>query len=134
MTTRRAMPVIEVSDVARAAAFWERAGFSCHGLWGDPAEFAITQRGDVTLGLSRMDQSVPAPRNHGWCAYIYVDDIDALHAEFTAEGLSPSMIRRNEDYGCDDFDLRDPDGHLVAFGSDRDPSPGPGLSEDKGKG
>ena len=60
MTTLRAMPVIDVSDVAASEAFWKGLGFASHGLWGDPPGFGIVQRGDVTFGLSLADRSGPS--------------------------------------------------------------------------
>lgn len=134
MSTLRAMPVLDVSDVNASTAFYERAGFSSNGVWGNPASFGIVQRGDVTLGLSLADRSQPVPVNHGWAAYIYTDDVTGLHKEFAEADLSPSEIRRPEHYGCDDFDVRDPDGHMIAFGQARTPEPGPGLSHDRGRG
>ncbi len=133
MATIRAMPVIDVSDVKAAEAFWTRAGFASHGTWGEPPAFAIVQRGAATLALSRMAAEVP-PRNGWWAAYVYVEDVEALHAEFAAEGLAPGPIRRPEHYGCRDFDLVDPDGNRVAFGQALCPVPGPGLAEDRGRG
>lgn len=133
MATLRAMPVIDVSDVRAAEAFWLRAGFASHGVWGEPARFVIVQRGDVTLALSRAEQD-PPPRNGWWAAYVYVDDLEALHAEFSAEGLVPGEIRSPEHYGMRDFDLIDPDGNRVGFGQSLCPAPGPGLEEDRGRG
>jgi catechol 2,3-dioxygenase-like lactoylglutathione lyase family enzyme len=132
MTVLRAMPVIDVRDVAAAEAFWRRAGFASHGIWGDPPAFAIVQRGDATLALSRAVGE--PPRNGWWAAYVYVDDVEALHAELAAEGLAPGKIRSPEHYGCRDFDLVDPDGNRVAFGQALHPVPGPGLGEARGRG
>ena len=124
------MPVLQVSDVVRSEAFYARLGFASHGSWGDPPGFCIVQRGDVTLALDRTrDGGVPL--NQWWAAYVYVD---ALHAEFLAEGLDPSDIHRPTEYGCDDFDVIDPDGHRLAFGQARAPHPGPGLADDRGRG
>lgn len=134
MQTLRAMPVLDVRDVAASAAFYARLGFASHGLWGEPPAFAIVQRGDVTLALSLADRTRPVPHNHGWAAYVYVSDVAALHAEFAGEGASPGPIRRPEHYGCDDFDVVDPDGHRIAFGQSRHPVPGPGLDADRGRG
>ncbi|MDW4496459.1 hypothetical protein R5H30_00580 [Sulfitobacter sp. D35] len=131
MQTLRAMPVLDVSDVAASVAFYDRLGFASHGIWGEPGSFAIVQRGDVTLGLSLSDH---VHRNHGWAAYVYVSDVEALHAEFETTGAAPSAIRHPEHYGCDDFDIADPDGHRIAFGQSRNPVPGPGLDHDRGKG
>ncbi|MEM1299199.1 MAG: VOC family protein [Pseudomonadota bacterium] len=132
MKTQRAMPVLQVSDVTASLAFYDRLGFASHGTWGDPPGFAIIQRGDVTLALDRGEGAVPL--NQWWAAYVYVDDAEALRGEFLAEGVSPTEMHRPNDYGCIDFDVLDPDGHRIAFGQALNPVPGPGLSDERGRG
>ncbi|WP_179380719.1 VOC family protein [Jannaschia marina] len=127
MKSLRAMPVVAVRDVAAAAAFWGRAGFATLGVWGDG--FSIVQRGDVTFGLRKG-----TPVAGDWVAYVYVSDVDALHVELSDAGLATTGIRRNEHYGCDDFEVHDPDGQIVLFGQARNPHPGPGLNDDRGRG
>ena len=131
-TCIRAAPVLEVADVARSEAFYrDKLGFVSHGVWGDPPGFCIVQRGRVTVMLDRSGRDGPLPLNQYWAAYVYVDDADALHAEFAAAGVE--IVRGPEDmyYGCRDFDVRDPDGHLIAFGQDLEPNgPGPGLNDE----
>ena len=121
ISTIRAMPVLQVADMARSVAFYARMGFEGIGWSGEMGEtfFTIAQRGDVTIALQLLRE--PVRVNTHWAAYLYVSDIRALHAEFEANGLEPTEVRRQELYGCDDFDIRDPDGHLIAFGQDRDP-------------
>lgn len=133
MATIRAMPVLDVRDVAAAEAFWARAGFASHGAWGDPPAFSIVQRGDVTLGLCRAEAAAP---NSWWSAYVYVEDVAALRAELLAEGLAVGEMREPEIYGMRDFDLTDPDGNRIGFGQSLRPVPGPGLGlgEDRGRG
>lgn len=128
----RAMPVLEVADVERSAAFYaDMLGFVAHGMWGnegEPPGFCIVQRGAVTIALDRSGQPRPAPNNQYWAAYVYVTDVNALHAELKAKGVD--IVRGPEDapYGCRDFDVRDPDGHLIAFGQDLEPgATGAGL-------
>ncbi len=132
MRLQRSMTVLQVADMERAVAFYRRGGFRGNGWPDDSGDivFTILQRGDVTLALqlSRADEM---PVNSHWAAYLYVSDIDAIHAEFVAADLSPTQIRRNTHYGCHDFDLRDPDGHLLAFGQDLEPTPGPGLAQER---
>lgn len=137
MKTLRAMPLLQVSDVPASASFYARLGFGESGMWTgddgtDDVHFGIIQRGDVTLGLQLLRG--PLRVNTHWAAYIYVNDAAALHAEFASEGIETSELRQ-QPYGCADFDVRDPDGHLLAFGQDLDPGePGPGLSKARGRG
>jgi catechol 2,3-dioxygenase-like lactoylglutathione lyase family enzyme len=133
MATLRSMPVLQVRDVARSVAFYEKLGFSSHGMWEDL--FAIVQRGDVTLALDKAREGGPIPNNQWWAAYIYVDDAKALREEFSACAL-PEMTEMHfpQDYGCIDFDVVDPDGHRIAFGESLCPVPGPGLNDDRGRG
>ncbi len=126
----RSMAVLEVSDVVRSEAFFvERLGFSSHGVWGQPPAFCIVQRGQVTIALDASRDGRVLPVNQYWAAYIYVTDADALAAEFAGNGVE--VVRGPEDmpYGSRDFDIRDPDGHLVCFGHDQEPGPHvPGLN------
>jgi hypothetical protein len=39
--------------------------------------------------------------------------------------------RCDNPYGCDDFDVIDPDGHRIAFGQDMEPGARPGLATTK---
>jgi len=123
------MPVLQVADVRASVEFYtQKLGFGSHGFWGDGPDFYIVQRGAVTIALDRgQDGSVPL--NQYWAAYVYVADADDLCAEFKAKGVE--IVRGPEDteYGCRDFDVRDHDGHLIAFGEDLNPGKGdrPGL-------
>ena len=129
MTGLRAMPVLQVRDVRASEGFYQRLGFSSHGIWehDGEAQFCIVQRGAITIALQRAEGPVPA--NTHWAAYLYVSDVTALHAELAArDGIEITEIRRDNPYGCDDFDIRDPDGHLICFGQDMQPTHGPGLA------
>lgn len=119
---RRAMPVLQVKDVAQSHTFYcDKLGFRSCGTWGDGPDFAIVGRGDVTIALDRSQSDGSVPINQYWAAYIYVDDADTLHEEF--QRASVEIVRKPEDmfYGSRDFDIRDPDGHIIAFGHDLKP-------------
>jgi len=126
----RAMPVLQVADVSASADFYTgKLGFTSHGVWGDPPGFCIVQRGNVTLALDRSRDGA-VPLNQYWAAYVYVGDADALCAELRAKDVAIVRGPDDMDYGCRDFDIRDPDGHLIAFGHDLDPGKDdrPGLA------
>jgi hypothetical protein len=134
METLRAMPVLQVRDVAESESFYVSIGFGSHGSWGNPPDFCIVQRGNVTLALDRS-RSGKIPANQYWAAYVYISDVDALHDEFAALGLPEvTDVRRRNEYGCEDFDIVDPDGHRIGFGQSLDPVPGPGLCDERGRG
>lgn len=127
----RCMPVLQVADVVRSQKFYcEKLGFESHGVWGDGPDFAIVQRGRVTIALDRSRAEGPIPANQYWAAYIYVENADDLCEEYRRKGVE--IVRGPEDmfYGSRDFDVRDPDGHLLAFGHDLEPGGSdPGLME-----
>ena len=125
----RAMPVLEVRDVVASATFYEKKlGFDAGQIYGDPPAFCIVGRGTVTVALDQSREADRAPQNQYWAAHVYVADANALCAQYRANGVE--IVREPEDtfYGCRDFDVRDLDGHLIAFGQDLQPSEaGPGL-------
>lgn len=131
----RCMPVLQVADVKRSMAFYcDRLGFISNGTWGDGPNFAIVQFGRVTIALDRSQGDGPIPVNQYWAAYLYVEDADALSARFREHGVE--ILRGPEDtfYGSRDFDIRDPDGHILAFGHDLEPDEQePGLVDDEGR-
>ena len=128
-TGLRAAPVLQVSDLERSVAFYSQTlGFEAGRLWGDPPCFCIVGRGSVTIMLDKGRDGQTVPLNQYWAAYVYVDDVDALHREFSQAGAEIARGPEDTYYGCRDFDVRDPDGHLIAFGQDLEPGPeGPGL-------
>ena len=124
----RSAAVLQVRDVVASRKFYlEELGFEQGSLFGEPPVFCIVGRDTVTLFLDKArDGTVPV--NQYWAAYIYVNDVDALHAGYVARGLDIPRAPEDMPYGCRDFDVRDPDGHLIAFGQDLRPGPdGPGL-------
>lgn len=135
---RRAMPVLQVTDVRASASFYcDKLGFEPHGFWGEDKEkpeFAIVQRGDVTLALDRSrDGSVPV--NQYWAAYIYIDDADALYRELVALGVNVENAPLDTFYGSREINVVDIDGHRLAFAHDLNPNdPTPhGLGPERGR-
>jgi predicted enzyme related to lactoylglutathione lyase len=128
MKAHRAMPVLDVTDVVAAEAFWTGLGFVSQGTLDDPPSFCIVERDRVTLGLALKDAAGPVPLNNVWAAIVYVDDAEALHAALEAAGAAVGALRVNTPMGLDIFELTDPDGHRIAFARDTSADrTGPGL-------
>ena len=114
-------PRFLVTDIHRAAAYYrDLLGFTISRMWGDPPTFCIPHRDQLSfmLGPPVPPDQVRANGANGatWDAYVHVDDADALHAEFAARGATivhPPIDR--DHYGCREFAVQDPDGHIIAF-------------------
>lgn len=108
---------IEVKDVVASERFYrEKLGFNGGVFYGEPPTFCIVWRDKVTVFLDKARTPHPIPLNQYWALYIYVDDVDAMLADVKARGVVIDRDIENQDYGCRDFDIRDPDGHLIGIG------------------
>ena len=86
----------------------------------------------VTIALDRSRSEGPIPVNQYWAAYIYVENADILHTQYRDAGVEIVRGPENMPYGLRDFDVRDPDGHVLAFGHDLHPAvPGAGLMAER---
>lgn len=101
------VPIFRVAD-ARAAGWYERLGFTVvheHRFAPDLPRYLILRRGDdVSLHLSEhTGDAVP-----GTLAYVHVDDVDAVSAEFGVPVATQPWAREVE--------LTDPDGNRLRVG------------------
>lgn len=55
---------------------------------------------------------------HEGDVYLYVDDVDALYAEYRNKHVKIFRELQNEAYGVRDFTIETPDGHRLAFGTE----------------
>lgn len=131
---QRAMPVLEIEDMGRSLAFYkEKLGFDA-AVWGEPPSFAIVQRGTVSLALNVVARGAAKVSRKTWAAYLYVRDADAVHAELAALGVTLPEPPTTQPYGCRDFVVDDPDGHILSIGQVLTPDAlGPGLSDRVGR-
>ena len=116
--------ILEVKNIAIAEAFYrEKLGFGAGHFFGEPPTFCIVNRDKVTILLDLARTPHPAPLNQYWALYIYVDNVDAVLAELTARGVAIDRAVEDQPYGCRDFDVRDPDGHIIGIGQILNPPP-----------
>ena len=117
-TFLKSATILEVNDVTVSEAFYsEKLGFAPGNFFGEPPTFCVMGRDAVRLLLDKTRTHPRAtPLNQYWALYIYVDDVDAVAAEIAARGVPFEREIETQDYGCRDFDVRDPDGHIVGIG------------------
>jgi len=119
-------PILLVKDVVASANHYRDAlGFSYERFWGEPPRFCMVKRDGFVVMLSQVDDpSVIVPHYKHvdcmWNIYFWVDDVDALYADFKKSGAKIDYELCNQPYGCREFGIQDLDGYDVAFGQDLD--------------
>lgn len=120
-------PYFLVSDVVASANFYrDQLGFRYDRFWGEPPCFCMVRRAGIVIMLSQVSGALVRPNSsasaaeHGgaWDAYVWVDDADALFAEFQAKGVNIPRGICDQEYGCRDFDILDCNGYRLCFGHD----------------
>jgi catechol 2,3-dioxygenase-like lactoylglutathione lyase family enzyme len=117
--TEGVAPILPSRDLRATSAFYERLGYEEVGLW--PNEYLIVSRGAIGLHFFHCPEIDPRTSVAG--CYLYVEDADALHAEYAALDLPGEGIPRlhgtpeDADYGLREFALVDADGNLLRIGS-----------------
>lgn len=102
------MPIFRVDDAHVAAGWYARLGFAVigeHRFGPDFPLYLFLRRGDVHLHLSEHEGDAPP----GSLAYFYVDDVDAVAAEFAVAVTVQPWAR--------EVHLTDPDGNRIHVGT-----------------
>ena len=118
-------PYFIVDDLVATAAYYrDKLGFQCR-LWGDPPTFCIAGRNGMSIMLSQFERtglmrpnSVADPEDGAWDAYVWVDNADALYAEFRSKGVKIVRDICDQPYRNRDFDIEDCNGYRLCFGHD----------------
>ena len=119
-------PCFIVSNVDRSIAFYcDKLGFDNRFQQPDPDPFfAIVGRDSAQLFVKSEKNVLPRPNNscHAHLrldAFVYVEDPDALAAEFSSRGVDFSAPLEDTHDGLRGFEIRDPDGYVLFFGRPR---------------
>ena len=119
-------PYFLVDDVVATAHYYrDKLGFTFERFWGEPPCFCMVTRGGVVIMLSQSTTTgvmrpnpVADPKREAWDAYVWVDDADALYAEFKSRGVRIAREICDQPYGCRDFDVEDCNRYRLCFGHD----------------
>jgi uncharacterized glyoxalase superfamily protein PhnB len=108
------MPHLPVSDMERSISYYQEA-LDFHLAWRTvDGDVAGLPSGEIeTLLLTRWTEDSPLP---SLSAYVYVEDPDALCAEYQQAGADVVEPVATRSYGMRDFIVRDPDGHRFTLG------------------
>jgi len=116
---RRITPVFFTLDIPRTLTYYEsKLGFKCLGTWQDPPVYAIIARDDEAIHFRCAAPPTPNPEKYAdelLDAYLFVEDADALYAEFATRGVEFVRELCNMPWNSREFVVKDCDGRLLAF-------------------
>ncbi|HKD59959.1 MAG TPA: VOC family protein [Terracidiphilus sp.] len=118
---RQIAPVFFTMDIPGTLAYYkEKLGFECLGTWMDPPVYAIVARDEHPIHFRCAAPPTANPHKYAdelLDAYLFVEDADALYAEYAARGVEFVRELGNMAWRCREFVVKDCDGRLLAFGS-----------------
>jgi catechol 2,3-dioxygenase-like lactoylglutathione lyase family enzyme len=125
-TTTAISPSFIVSNVEQTIAFYrDKLGFETRFRQPerDPF-FAIIGRDGAQIFIKSEKGVAPVPnsnrhRHLRLDAFVYVEDPDALAAEFAGQGATFSVPLKDTNDGLRGFEICDPDGYVLFFGRPR---------------
>ncbi|MEO8367640.1 MAG: VOC family protein [Candidatus Solibacter sp.] len=118
---RQIAPVFFTMDIPATLAYYrEKLGFECLGTWQVPPVYAIVARDQHTIHFRCAQPPTPNPdkyREELLDAYVFVEDADALYAEYAGRGVEFIRELANTPWDSRGFVVKDCDGRLLAFGA-----------------
>jgi uncharacterized glyoxalase superfamily protein PhnB len=116
----RAVPVIFVANVEASAEFFkDTLGFSIDFLHGEPPFYGSVSRDSACVHLKFVHEPVltagAQDRNGFIVAFIEVENVKALYAEYLTAGATFDQKLKKQAWGGRDFIVRDPDGNGLCF-------------------
>jgi uncharacterized glyoxalase superfamily protein PhnB len=118
---RQIAPVFFTLDIPATLTYYqEMLGFECLGTWQDPPVYAIVARDHHAIHFRCAAPPVANPDKYEeelLDAYLFIEDADALHAEYAARGVEFTRGVEDMPWQSREFVVKDCDGRLLAFGA-----------------
>jgi uncharacterized glyoxalase superfamily protein PhnB len=118
---RQIAPVFFTLDIPATVTYYrEKLGFDCLGTWQDPPVYAIVARDGQAIHFRCAAPPTANPDKYDdelLDAYIFVEDADAVYAEYVQRRVAFTRELGNMPWGSREFVVRDCDGRLLAFGA-----------------
>ena len=118
---RHIAPQFFTTDMAATLTYYrDQLGFDCVGTWQDPPSYAIVARDQHKIHFRLAEPPAPNPDKYAdelLDAYLFIDDADALYAEYAARGVEFTRALGNTPWQSREFVVKDCDGRLLAFGA-----------------
>ena len=115
-------PQFVVPDVVKTAEFYrDKLGFEILGYFLEPPVFGMVRRDNAEIHFGKADGgktqvNEDVRRGLGTDAYIFVSDINALHAELLNNGVEIVEGPIKRVYNCVEITIKDCNGFQLVFG------------------
>jgi hypothetical protein len=116
-----AVPILPSRDLHETLALYQRLGFENRGAPPDRWNYLIVGRGEIQIHFWLQPDVDPLTTSAG--CYVYVEDADALHDEWSRvvepDPASGSRLQPpfDTEYGLREFAFVDRSGNLLRVGS-----------------
>jgi catechol 2,3-dioxygenase-like lactoylglutathione lyase family enzyme len=108
-------PILPVRDLDAALDRYRRLGFAVRAYPG-PQRYGFADRDAVSLHLAESPGHDPATTSS--MVYLYVDDADAVHAEWSGQSPAGHLVPpEDKPWRVREFSYVDPDGTLHRVGA-----------------
>jgi uncharacterized glyoxalase superfamily protein PhnB len=118
---RQIAPQFFTTDLPSTLSYYkDKLGFACLGTWQDPPVYAIVARDQHRIHFRCAAAPAPHPDKYAeelLDAYVFVEDADALFAEYGARGVEFARGLADTPWDSREFVVKDCDGRLLAFGA-----------------
>jgi hypothetical protein len=118
---RQIAPLFFTRDIPGTLAYYQdKLGFKCMGTWQDPPVYAIVARDQHAIHFRCADPPTANPNKYPdelLDAYVFIEDADALYAEYSSRGVEFVRGLGNMPWRCREFVVKDCEGRLLAFGA-----------------
>ena len=117
---RLAVPTLTTLDVPKTKAFYcDKLGFEVNYEESTGLFFSV-RRGEAFVHFAGTEL-VPRPNREGWDGTkpadisFFVDDVEALHAEYLERDVEIRSPPKKQSYGIIDMDVIDMNGYVLRF-------------------
>ncbi|NEO85566.1 MAG: bleomycin resistance family protein [Spirulina sp. SIO3F2] len=120
-------PILNVKDILKSIDYYVNVlGFQKNWDWGEPPTFAAVSRDEVCIFFCQDGQG-----QAGTWMSIFVEDVDALYADYQAKGAIIRQAPTNFSWGMREMNIEDLDGHRLRIGTEtQEPSDNVSLCGD----
>jgi catechol 2,3-dioxygenase-like lactoylglutathione lyase family enzyme len=123
MIAKGLTPILNVSDIQQTFAWFEQLGWQKGWAYGEPPGFGAVCSGPCEIFLCRGAQGGRGKsalasttdddsQDKGVWMTIWVDDVDEVYRECTANGIEVTHPPTDEPWRVREMHVRHPDGHV----------------------